>query len=150
MAFRSPLSTMSAPLPVAPTTMEPALPPFRLATAFAFATAAPPLVVIAPTLMLPAVADSVTAAALDPTPTLLPAPVVVMACNVMPLAEVSVTEPDVVPVLSSAVVTMSAPVLALMPVPAAPVAVKIRLPPLVRMSSLMLIDEPVTVTTPLA
>ncbi len=150
MAFRSPLRTMSAPAPVAPITMEPALPPLRLATALALYAAAPPLVVIAPTLMLPAVADKVTAEALEPTPTLLAAPVVVMACSVMPLAEASVTEPEVVPVLSSAVVTMSAPVDAVIPVPAASVAVNSRLPPLVRISSLMLMDAPVTVTTPLA
>ena len=143
MAFKSPFSVM---IPAgAPIMMLPALPPLRFEVAPL--VAAPPVVVIAPTARLPVVLVRVTAAALLPTPTELLAPVVIIFCRVTPLAAVTVTEPEAVPVSVPAVVVILAPEMA---VTAPEVAVRLMLPPLVTSGSLMVMDDPVMVTIPLA
>ncbi len=143
MAFRSPLRTI---VPAgAVKTRLPALPPLRFEVAPD--VAAPPLVVTAPTLMLPVVAVSVTADALLPTPRELLAPVVTMFCRAIPLAAVTVRPPEAVPVSVFAVVVMSAPEMA---VTAPEVAVRVTLPPLVTKGSFSVIELPVMLTVPLA
>ena len=68
---------------------------------------------------------------------------------IMPAMEIpiTVTLPDAVLVLSSADVVMVAPEIA---VTAPPVAVRLRLPPLVRTGSLIVTEAPLMVTMPLA
>ena len=124
----------------------PAFPPLRLGID-EFVDAPPPSVVIAPTLRSPVVAVSVTAEALLPTPSELLAPLVVTFCSVMPLAAVTVTKPEAVPVSVPAVVMIFAPEMA---VTAPEVAFKMTLPPevVIESSSVMLL--PVIVTIPLA
>jgi len=79
-----------------------------------------------PTFRLPVVAVKLTAAALLPTPTELDAPVVVIFCKVKPLAAVTLTRPEEVPVSVSAVVTISESAAAM----TAPVSeIRLTLPP---------------------
>ncbi len=97
--------------------------------------------------MLPAVLVRVTAEALLPTPRELLAPVVTTFCRVMPLAALTVTRPEAVPVSVFAVVVMSAPE---MVVTAPDVEVSVTLPPLVTKGSSNVIELPVMLTVPLA
>ena len=128
--------------------MDAALPPLSNPTLLAsLRSGSPPDVVIAKTETFPPDELMLTVAALLPDARLLDAPVVVTLFSVTPVAPAMVTEPEVVPVLTSAVVVMLAPALA---VTAPVVEVMLTLPPAVTIDFAIFTDAAEIETRPLA